>query len=212
MSKKHYLYLTSDSKQNVYVGRRTIKENVDPFDDLEKYKGSHSDKNYVPEAKMIIHVSDDFDEIYDLERDLILYMKEIEPKLVNKSVPAKRNSGKTFSTFNIKVSPQTREKHRKNATGKKASPQTKKKMSEAHKGKPKNFTEAGIKKLKEDKIGAKNPAYKGEKIKWIHKQTNAKEYLTVLELRDKYDGLCETNLYAVKNKRVKSYKGWMLDN
>lgn len=204
----HYIYLTTDFER-IYIGRRTIKVGT-PEDDT-KYVGSHSDSSYTPIMKVVLHESSDFNEIYDLERLLIECLLKLETNLdvVNKAIPSKRDSNRPFSTYNLPVSTETREKHRLNQLGKKASQETKAKMSSAHTGK--TLSTKAKNKLRESRLGSKNPQYKGETFNWVNDILGIlEENLTVLELRDKYPGLCETNLYAVKNKRVKSHKGWSI--
>jgi hypothetical protein len=213
MKKYFYVYYSYEEFGNGYIGKRECK--CLPEEDVN-YFGSFRNKTFKPTQKIILET---FDSVEDaLEAECVLhdfYEVDKNPHFANR---AKQTSTKFYyitprenmlGENNPAKRPEVREKLSASAKNRRASEETKRKMSEAHKGRVspkgmlgKKLTEEQREQIRERKVARDNKTWimKDPKGK-IHTANNLKYFCEQNNLTDSAMRL------VIKGKR-KHHKGW----
>jgi len=228
MEKYFYVYYSYEEYGRGYIGKRECK--CLPKEDVN-YFGSFKDKTFKPTQKVILEIFDNVEEALEAECALHdFYEIDKNPHFANKAKqtskkfycsmtgennPSKRDDVKEkirlgkIGENNPAKRPEVREKISVAAKNRKASEETRKKMSEMRKGRPspkgmlgKKLTEEQRQKVREKKVARDNKT-------WIIKDPQGKIHTTnnlkyFCELND----LTDSAMHHVISGKRKHHKGW----
>jgi hypothetical protein len=213
MKKYFYVYYSYEEYGRGYIGKREC--NCLPEEDVN-YFGSFKDKFFRPTQKIILETFNTVEEALEAECALHdFYEVDKNPHFANK---AKQTSKKFYYIAPIEKmlgenNPAKRSEVRKKlssiAKNRKASEETRRKMSEAHKGKispkgmlGKKLTEDQKQKIRDLKVARDN------KI-WIIKDPEGKIHTTNnLKYFCELNNLTDSAIHHVISGKRKHHKGW----
>lgn len=228
MKKYFYVYYSYEEYGKGYIGKREC--NCLPEKDVN-YFGSFKDKSFRPTQKIILETFNTVEKA--LEAECILhnfYEVDKNPHFVNRAKqtskkfycslygennPSKRDDvrekirlGK-IGANNPAKRPEVREKISAAAKNRTASEETKKKMSEAHKGRSspkgmlgKKFTEKQKQKMRQKAVERNNKT-------WSIKDPNGKIYTANnLKYFCELNNLADSAMHSVISGKRKHHKGW----
>ncbi|QPX47995.1 HNH endonuclease [Synechococcus phage S-SRM01] len=213
MKKYFYVYYSYEEYGRGYIGKRECK--CLPKEDT-RYFGSFNDKTFKPTQKIILETFDSVEEALEAECALHdFYQVDKNPHFANR---AKQTSRKFYyiaprenmlGENNPAKRPEVREKISAAAKNRKASEETKRKMSEMRKGKPspkgmlgKKLTEDQRQKIREKKVERDN------KI-WIIKDPEGKLHTTNnLKYFCELNNLTDSAIHHVISGKRNHHKGW----
>lgn len=211
--KHFYVYYSYEEYGRGYIGKREC--NCLPEEDVN-YFGSFKDKTFKPTQKIILETFDNVEEALEAECALHdFYEVDKNPHFANK---AKQTSKKFYYIAPIEKMlgennpakrPEVRKKLSSIAKNRKASEETRRKMSEAHKGKispkgmlGKKLTEDQKQKIRDLKVARDN------KI-WIIKDPEGKIHITNnLKYFCELNNLTDSGIHHVISGKRKHHKGW----
>lgn len=228
-SMKHfYVYYSYEEYGRGYIGKRECK--CLPEQDI-KYFGSYKDKTFKPTQKIILETFNSVEEALEAECALHdFYEVDKNPHFANRakqtstkfycclggeSNPAKRpeikekiRQGK-LGENNPAKRPEVREKISVAAKNRKASEETRKKMSKMRKGRPspkgmlgKKLTEEQRQKIREKKVARDNKT-------WIIKDPEGKIHTTNnLKYFCELNNLTDSAIHHVISGKRNHHKGW----
>jgi hypothetical protein len=228
MGKYFYTYYSYEEFGRGYIGKRECE--CLPEKDID-YLGSFKDKTFKPTQKIILETFDTVEEALGAECILHdFYEVDINPHFANK---AKQTSTKFYYSCsgesNSSKRPEVREKARISKLGDKnpakrpevrqklkearnkriTTDETKKKMSEAHKGRPgtygmkdKEHSEETKKRMRENRVNRNNKIWK------------IKDPFNIVHVTDNLKSFCEQNnltgsaIHHVISGKRNHHKGW----
>ena len=213
MKKYFYVYYSYEEFGNGYIGKRECK--CLPEEDIN-YFGSFRDKTFKPTQKIILETFDSVEEA--LEAECVLhdfYEVDKNPHFANM---AKQTSKKFYyitprenmlGENNPAKRPEVREKLSASAKNRRASEETKRKMSEAHKGRVspkgmlgKKLTQEQREQIRERKVARDNKT-------WIIKDPEGKTYtISNLKYFCEQNNLTDSAMHLVIKGKRKHHKGW----
>jgi 5-methylcytosine-specific restriction endonuclease McrA len=226
--KHFYVYYSYEEYGRGYIGKRECK--CLPEQDI-KYFGSYKDKTFKPTQKIILETFNSVEEALEAECALHdFYEVDKNPHFANRakqtstkfycclggeSNPAKRpeikekiRQGK-LGENNPAKRPEVREKISVAAKNRKASEETRKKMSKMRKGRPspkgmlgKKLTEEQRQKIREKKVARDNKT-------WIIKDPEGKIHTTNnLKYFCELNNLTDSAIHHVISGKRNHHKGW----
>jgi hypothetical protein len=228
MKKYFYVYYSYEEFGNGYIGKRECK--CLPEEDVN-YFGSFRDKTFKPTQKIILETFDSVEEA--LEAECVLhdfYEVDKNPHFANmakqtstkfycsisgENNPSKRDDvrekirlGK-IGENNPAKRPEVRKKISECAKNRKVSEETRKKMSEAHKGRVspkgmlgKKLTEEQKQKIRDMKVARDNKT-------WMIKDPEGKTYtISNLKYFCEQNNLTDSAMHLVIKGKRKHHKGW----
>ena len=213
MKKYFYVYYSYEEYGRGYIGKRECQ--CFPEEDV-KYFGTFRDKNFKPTQKIILETFNTVEEA--LEAECVLhdfYAVDKNPHFANK---AKQTSKKFYYITPIKnmigennpaKRPEVRKKISECAKNRKVSEETRKKMSEAHKGRVspkgmlgKKLTEEQKQKIRDMKVARDNKT-------WMIKDPEGKTYtISNLKYFCEQNNLTDSAMHLVIKGKRKHHKGW----
>jgi hypothetical protein len=213
MKKYFYVYYSYEEFGRGYIGKRECK--CIPKEDV-KYFGSFTDKTFKPTQKIILETFHSVEEALEAECTLHNFY-EVDKNLhfVNKArqtskkfyyiSPIENMLGENNPAKRLEV----REKISASAKNRKASEETRKKMSESHKGRispkgmlGKNLTEEQKQKLRDKKVARDNKT-------WIIKDPEGKLHTTNnLKYFCGLNHLTSSAVHLVISGKRNHHKGW----
>lgn len=228
MEKYFYVYYSYEEYGRGYIGKRECK--CLPKEDVN-YFGSFKDKTFKPTQKVILEIFDNVEEAFEAECALHdFYEIDKNPHFANKakqtskkfycSVPGENNPSKRddvkekirlgkIGENNPAKRPEVREKISAASKNRTASEETKRKMSEAHKGRVspkgmlgKKLTEEQKQKMRDIKVARDNKT-------WIIKDPQGKIHATNnLKYFCELNNLIDSAMHRVISGKRKHHKGW----
>jgi hypothetical protein len=229
MKKYFYVYYSYEEYGRGYIGKRECK--CLPEEDVS-YFGSFKDKTFQPTQKIILQTFNTVEEALESECDLhefyqvdknphfanrakqtsrkFYYIPPIE-KMLGENNPAKRPEvkEKMLGENNPAKRPEVRKKLSIAAKNRTASEETRRKMSESHKGKISPKGMLGKKHSEEYKQKMRERAVNRNNKTWIIKDpmgkihnTNNLKYFCIL------NNLTESAIHYVISGKRKHHKGW----
>ena len=228
MKKYFYVYYSYEEYGRGYIGKRECK--CLPEEDI-KYFGSFKDKTFRPTQKIILETFENVEEALEAECALHdFYEVDKNPHFANRAkqtstkfyccLNGERNSSKRpeirekirqgkLGENNPTKRPEVREKISVAAKNRKASEETKKKMSEMRKGRPspkgmlgKKLTEEQRQKVREKKVARDNKT-------WIIKDPEGKIHTTNnLKYFCDLNNLTDSAIHHVISGKRNHHKGW----
>jgi hypothetical protein len=211
--KHFYVYYSYEEYGRGYIGKRECY--CLPEEDV-KYFGSYRDKTFYPTQKIILETFDTLEDA--LEAECVLhdfYEVDKNPHFANM---AKQTSKKFYyitprenmlGENNPAKRPEVREKLSASAKNRRASEETKRKMSEAHKGRVspkgmlgKKLTQEQREQIRERKVARDNKT-------WIIKDPEGKTYtISNLKYFCEQNNLTDSAMHLVIKGKRKHHKGW----
>ena len=228
MKKYVYVYYSYEEYGRGYIGKRECK--CLPEEDI-KYFGSFKDKTFRPTQKIILETFENVEEALEAECALHdFYEVDKNPHFANRAkqtstkfyccLNGERNSSKRpeirekirqgkLGENNPTKRPEVREKISVAAKNRKASEETRKKMSEMRKGRPspkgmlgKKLTEEQRQKVREKKVARDNKT-------WIIKDPEGKIHTTNnLKYFCDLNNLTDSAIHHVISGKRNHHKGW----
>lgn len=228
MKKYFYVYYSYEEYGRGYIGKRECK--CLPEEDI-KYFGSFKDKTFRPTQKIILETFENVEEALEAECALHdFYEVDKNPHFANRAkqtstkfyccLNGERNSSKRpeirekirqgkLGENNPTKRPEVREKISVAAKNRKASEETRKKMSEMRKGRPspkgmlgKKLTEEQRQKVREKKVARDNKT-------WIIKDPEGKIHTTNnLKYFCDLNNLTDSAIHHVISGKRNHHKGW----
>ena len=226
--KHFYVYYSYEEYGRGYIGKRECK--CLPEEDI-KYFGSFKDKTFRPTQKIILETFENVEEALEAECALHdFYEVDKNPHFANRAkqtstkfyccLNGERNSSKRpeirekirqgkLGENNPTKRPEVREKISVAAKNRKASEETRKKMSEMRKGRPspkgmlgKKLTEEQRQKVREKKVARDNKT-------WIIKDPEGKIHTTNnLKYFCDLNNLTDSAIHHVISGKRNHHKGW----
>jgi hypothetical protein len=228
MKKYFYVYYSYEEYGRGYIGCRVC--DCFPENDI-KYFGSYRDKTFYPTQKIILETFDSVEKA--LEAECVLhnfYEVDKNPHFANRAKqtskkfycrsfgednPSKRDDVKEkiragkLGENNPAKRPEVREKLSASAKNRRASEETKRKMSESHKGRVspkgmlgKKHTEEQKQKMRENKVLKNNKC-------WKIKDPEGKTYtINNLKYFCEQNNLTDSAMHLVIQGKRKHHKGW----
>jgi len=213
MKKYFYVYYSYEEFGNGYIGKRECK--CLPEEDIN-YFGSFRDKTFKPTQKIILET---FDSVEDaLEAECVLhdfYEVDKNPHFANKA----RQTSKKFYYINPSENmigennpakrPEVKKKISDSAKNRKASEETKRKMSKSHMGRispkgmlGKKLTEEQREQIRERKVARDNKT-------WVMKDPGGKIHTTNnLKYFCEQNNLTDSAMHHVICGKRNHHKGW----
>ena len=231
VSQVFYTYYSYEEFGRGYIGYRKCPKTNTP--DQDSYLGSYTDKTFKPSSKIILTIHSNAEEAREAERKIQEFFDVLSnPHFVNKSIQTGKgfyikNHTKTtknkmrISAIGRVISLETRKKQSEAKRGKKLSKETveklklkrhseetKLKMKSSHTGVPKSPEHK--KSISDSKIGEKNPMYgTGKTYSFKNESSGRIEVdVTIKDMCNMYN-LKSCGLYQLKNKKIKKYKNWV---
>lgn len=226
-----YTYYSYEEFGRGYIGYRKCPKSNTP--DQDPYLGSYTDKTFKPTSKIILTTHSNAEEAREAERKIQEFFDVLNnPHFVNKSI----QTGKGF--YIREHTETTKNKMRISARGRVTSPETRKKQSEAKKGKKLSketvekfklkrhseetklkmrLSHIGVSKspehkksISDSKMGEKNPMFGTSKTHSFKNESSGhiEINVTIKEMCKMYN-LKSCGLYQLKNKKIKKYKNWV---
>ena len=213
MGKYFYTYYSYEEFGRGYIGKRECE--CLPEKDID-YLGSFKDKTFKPTQKIILETFDTVEEALGAECILHdFYEVDINPHFANK---ARQTSTKFYyitpkefisGDKNPAKRPEVRQKLQEARNKRITTDETKKKMSEAHKGRPgtygmkdKKHSEETKKRMRENRVNRNNKIWK------------IKDPFDIIHVTDNLKYFCEQNnltdsaIHHVISGKRNHHKGW----
>jgi len=211
--KHFYVYYSYEEYGRGYIGKRECY--CLPEEDV-KYFGSYRDKTFYPTQKIILETFDTLEDA--LEAECVLHDFYKIDKNLHFANKAKQTSKKFYyinpsenmiGENNPAKRPEVREKLSASAKNRRASEETKRKMSEAHKGRVspkgmlgKKLTQEQREQIRERKVARDNKT-------WIIKDPEGKTYtISNLKYFCEQNNLTDSAMRLVIKGKRKHHKGW----
>jgi len=213
MKKYFYVYYSYEEFGNGYIGKRECK--CLPEEDIN-YFGSFRDKTFKPTQKIILET---FDSVEDaLEAECVLhdfYEVDKNPHFANKARQTSKKfyyitpSENMIGENNPAKRPEVRKKISDSAKNRKASEETKRKMSKSHMGRispkgmlGKKLTEEQREQIRERKVARDNKT-------WVMKDPEGKIHTTNnLKYFCEQNNLTDSAMHHVICGKRNHHKGW----
>jgi len=213
MKKYFYVYYSYEEFGNGYIGKRECK--CLPEEDIN-YFGSFKDKTFKPTQKIILET---FDSVEDaLEAECVLhdfYEVDKNPHFANKARQTSKKfyyitpSENMIGENNPAKRPEVRKKISDSAKNRKASEETKRKMSKSHMGRispkgmlGKKLTEEQREQIRERKVARDNKT-------WVMKDPEGKIHTTNnLKYFCEQNNLTDSAMHHVICGKRNHHKGW----
>ena len=215
MKKYFYVYYSYEEFGNGYIGKRECK--CLPEEDIN-YFGSFRDKTFKPTQKIILET---FDSVEDaLEAECVLhdfYEVDKNPHFANKARQTSKKfyyvtpSENMIGENNPAKRPEVRKKISDSAKNRKASEETKRKMSKSHMGRispkgmlGKKLTEEQREQIRERKVARDNKT-------WVMKDPEGKIHTTNnLKYFCEQNNLTDSAMHHVICGKRNHHKGWTM--
>lgn len=213
MKKYFYVYYSYEEYGRGYIGKRECK--CLPEEDI-KYFGSYKDKTFKPTQKIILEIFNSVEEALEAECALHdFYEVDKNPHFANR---AKQTSRKFYyitpreymvGENNPAKRPEVRKKISDFAKTRRASEETKRKMSESHKGRISPKGMLGKKHSEENKQKMRESAINRNNKIWVIKDPENKLHTTNnLKHFCELNNLTESAIHHVISGKRNHHKGW----